>query len=134
MQNREALVPVTKHGEEPLRRKHARFDPLPKEMDMQYWEAFLDQSLKLLRVILFVCCRLESEELFLPGTDADISGVASQGGVHSPAVDAVWACRARSAPGDRRSASTARGGRTLLRLASASAEITPMPLTSFTYV
>jgi len=76
VQNEEALAPVTKHGEEPLRRKHARFDTLPKEMDVQYREAFLDQSLELLGVILSVCCNPENEEIFLPGTDAGISRVA----------------------------------------------------------
>ena len=75
-----------------------------------------------------------ARDYFLPGTDANISGLAFQDGVHSPTVDVVLACRARSAPGDRRSALAARAGRTLLRLASASAEIKPVPLTSFAYV
>lgn len=42
---------------------------------MQHWKVFLDQSLKLLGVILSVCCYPESEELFLPGTDAGVSAV-----------------------------------------------------------
>ena len=97
---------------------------------MQYWKVFFDQSFELLGVILFACCNSESEGLFLPGTDAGVSAVVFQVDAHSPAVGAAWACRARSDPGDRRSALAVQVSRTLLRPASTSAEITPMLLKS----
>jgi hypothetical protein len=51
MQMKVTLVPITEQSEKPLRGKHAGFDTLSEEMDVQYREVLLDQPLELEGVI-----------------------------------------------------------------------------------